>query len=148
MGEEALTVLSIAHHCPGRVRLKLGAGFDNPLFWQLIAGLRDLDGVTGVLGRPATGSIILTYQGGFPDIAAAAAERKLCRFEQGEPNPLGLGLLAAVPPATIAAAAIAALGAAQLVRGRALPPAATLFWYAASVAGLVRDGTRRKTAPD
>lgn len=108
----------------------------------LAMALKKIEGVTGVLARSSTGSIILQHEGDFSAIAAQAEASQICEFRE-ETLSAGRSAFQMPEPKSIAALALAGLAGVQVFRGRMLPPTATLLWYAASLAGVLKGGNIR-----
>ncbi|HVZ51343.1 MAG TPA: hypothetical protein VG986_05220, partial [Pseudolabrys sp.] len=137
---EPLPIAEIVHAMPGRARLRIAGRRGDAVFFAAVAtGLSTVAGVYKVDVRPFTGSLLIQHGPPLERIAAAAKEARL--FAVGEAS--------AVPPPTEAAEfnpkmlvglGLAALGLWQLTEGKILPPAITLGWYAAHLAGLMVGG--------
>jgi hypothetical protein len=129
-----MPVAEIAHASPGRTRLRFSdlRGSADALE-TLAARLGKIAGVCGTEVRPVTGSILVRHDGPFRDVARSATAEGL--FDLGDPpvrDARAPGTARPVPAAV--AIAFAGLGVMQLFERRVLPPALTLFWYAASLA--------------
>jgi hypothetical protein len=98
---------------------------------------RRIDALSGVRGsevRPFTGSILVRHEGDFREVARRAAAEGVFQVDaDGATSPAGSPAVAHPVPAAVAVA-FAGLGVMQLFDRRVLPPAITLFWYAASLA--------------
>lgn len=123
----------LAHAMPGRVRLRL-AGPGSAGLEGLAATLSRRPGVLKVAFRMETGSLLILHDGRFrPELDPAL--RMVTRRppapsapRRAKPAPalgVGAGEMAG-------AAAFSGLALLQMARGRVLPPALTLFWYAAT----------------
>ncbi len=129
---EPLPLAEIVHESPGRVRLRIENKLGDAVFFASVAsGLSSLGGVDDVAVRPLTGSILIQHSGPFARLRAAAREARLfdLRPAAGEPS------AAPVDPKILLALTICVFAVWQLAKGRVLPPAATLLWYGASLAG-------------
>jgi hypothetical protein len=111
----------------------------------LAAGLKGCSGVTEATVHPVTGSIVLRFEGDLGAIAEQAEASQICRFSD-ETLARAHGSFAMPRMETLAALALLGLAGVQALRGRMLPPTATLLWYAASLAGLL-DGEGRNRPP-
>lgn len=130
---DALPVAVIVHASDGRTRLRFhahrGAG---DALGALANGLGKLGSVQAVEVRAMTGSLLVLHEGDFADIAQRAAAEGLFAVATApavESAPLALRR----PLPALAALAFAGLGVRQLFGRHVLPPALTLFWYAASL---------------
>ncbi len=125
---------------PGRVRLRIVAHQGNQAFFAtLAAGLSAHPGVTKVEVSALTGSVLIRHFGPFEEIGAAAEKAGLFRLGEAEAGALSPELAwpkLPVDPKLALAAGLAGLALWQLGKGRALPPALTLLWYASRLGGL------------
>jgi hypothetical protein len=122
----------LAHASGGRTRLRVPSRRgDTDYFTACAARLAEFDGVLAVTPRALTASLLVEHDGDFGAIAARARAAGLFALEpaSGEPE------LARGPAVPGLAGVLGALAVVQLLRQRVLPPAITLLWYAASVAG-------------
>jgi hypothetical protein len=122
------------------------------LIEALCAGLRQLQGVHMVDGRPLTGSVIITHEGDADDFVHVARKARLFEIEEAPtamqpPRPLADALAwrdwadqslretmgPGVDLRALAAFAFIAVALRQLAVGRILPPAATALWYGLSL---------------
>jgi hypothetical protein len=101
--------------------------------------LKEIEGVSGVLARPSTGSIILHHDGPLSAIAEQATALQICDFSE-DTAATAESAFKLPEPEQLAAIALAGLAGVQAFRGRVLPPTATLLWYAASLAGVLKAG--------
>jgi hypothetical protein len=122
----------LAHASEGRARLRVperrgDAGY----FSSSAARLAQFEGVLAVTPRAVTASLVIEHEGDFAAIAERARALGLFALEPApqEENP------AARLAAPRLAAVLGALAVVQLLRQRVLPPAVTLLWYAAALAG-------------
>jgi hypothetical protein len=116
-----------------RLRLAQRRGDESFLNW-LAVQLSTLPGVTHASAHALTGSVLILHNGDPGAILDRAVGEGLFAITRDEPK-AELDMAAArvaVPVAT--AGLLAALAVWQLLRGRALPPAVTLAWYAATLA--------------
>jgi len=123
----------------GRRRLRLrfverrdDEGFLNWLVVQLSA----LPDVTQVRADPLTGSILILHSGdpaAILESAAGAGQFVIAGDEHGS-KPLLDREAARLAVPLAAAGILSAFAVWQLLRGRVLPPAVTLGWYAATLA--------------
>jgi hypothetical protein len=102
----------------------------------LASKLSALPGVANVQTYPLTGSILIVHSAAPASILDDATGAGLFMIpDEGHESgpPFDKGLASAAAPLLVAGA-LSALAAAQLLRGRVLPPAVTLAWYAATLA--------------
>ncbi len=136
----SLPVATIAHASPGRTRLRLPAERDAPeALATLGAALARLAPVEAVEVRPFTGSLLVHHAGDFGEIARLALAEGLFEIEGAPPRGQRSEPRLAGGLASLTALAFTGLGVMQLFQNRVLPPALTLFWYAASLAREARD---------
>jgi hypothetical protein len=123
----------------GRRRLRLRfaerRGDDGYLNW-LVVQLSALPDVTHVQAHPLTGSILILHSSDSASVldSAAGAGQFTIAAEEHEPGPLLDREVASVAVPLAAAGILSAFAVWQLLRGRVLPPAVTLGWYAATLA--------------
>lgn len=138
---DALPLAEIVHSMKGRARLRLAAHRgDEKFFTTLAAGLSAHPGVTKVEVAPLTGSVLVQHFGSFEEIVTAAEKAGL--FQIGVPEepaapaaPIEWPRLPVDPKLALAVGlGLAAIW--QLGKGKALPPAITLLWYATRLGGL------------
>ncbi|MEW6255260.1 MAG: hypothetical protein AB1592_04830 [Pseudomonadota bacterium] len=135
-GEQAPVEVTLAHAMPGRVRLRLlgagGAGLE-----ALAAALSRRPGVLKVAFRTETGSLLVLHDGRFRPELDPALRLVTHRHAASAPRPRETRPVPplAKPGAMAGAAAFSGLALLQMARGRVLPPALTLFWYAATLFG-------------
>jgi hypothetical protein len=129
-----MPVAEVAHASAGRTRLRFSELRGSAAALEALAArLGKIAGVRATEVRPFTGSILVHHDGPFRDVARRAAGEGL--FDLGDPpvrDARAPGIARPVPAAV--AMAFAGLGVMQLFERRVLPPALTLFWYAASLA--------------
>jgi hypothetical protein len=130
---EPLPLASVVHATASRTRLRVvSRRGDAEYFRRCAAALAELPGVDTVEARAMTASVLVHHDNVPLPSLATAAERA------------GLFILAALDDAAdppdmpsapaMGALAFGALGVMQLFNNRVLPPALTLFWYAATLA--------------
>jgi hypothetical protein len=142
----------LVHRLPGRVRLRIdGRRGDRAWFDALALELALLDGIRAVDANPLTAGLLIHHDGPLERLLDELAGRGLVRVESLEPRevplPRRLGERLAVVDAGLrratageldlrAAAVLALLGLAlvQAARGQLVGPAASLLWYASSLA--------------
>lgn len=137
---DALPIAKVVHAMPGRARLRIVERRGDAVFFASVAtGLSTIAGVYKVEVRPLTGSLLIQHGPPLERIAVAAQDAHL----------FTVGNATSVPPPTASAQfdpkilvglGLGALGLWQLTEGKILPPAITLAWYAANLAGLISDG--------
>lgn len=140
----------VAHQIPGRVRIKIPSEKGNPEYFADTAlSLSDCPGVESVDEDFRTASLLLHHASDMPvsEIAQWATSRGLFDLAQGQasgPDSLravasGIQALdAEIRELTRGVANLRSLmfllflglGLVQVARGRTLPPATALFWYA------------------
>jgi hypothetical protein len=104
---------------------------DVDYFSSSAARLAEFAGVLAVTPRAVTASLLIEHEGDFDAIAERARAAGLFALEPA-PEEEGVAPRQAIPGL---AGVLGALAVVQLFRQRVLPPAITLLWYAASVAG-------------
>ncbi len=130
----ALPLAEIVHATGGRTRLRFADRIGDTFFFERLAErLRLVEGVAEVRARPRTGSVIVLHEG--PSAGFVAASRDIFGAS-GEAPPPTLQPPTAAQAELAGAALMAGLALLQSARGRVLPPAVTLLWYAAGIAGL------------
>jgi hypothetical protein len=138
---EPLPVAELVHRMAGRARLRIATRRgDEKFFAMLAAGLSAHPGVTKVEAAVLTGSVVIRHVRPLDEITAAAESAGLFRVGESEatavpPPPLEWPKLP-VEPKLALAAGLGLVALWQFARGKALPPALTLLWYASRLAGL------------
>lgn len=140
----------VAHAAPGRVRLRIAEHRRDTAWFDAAARIcAALPAVTRCETNPLTGSLLLEFVGTLAELRAALAAVVAFDDDAAAPAPgrdaaypiLRKGLrdveaaLATLDTHTDTlrrglSAALLVLGGIQLLRGRVLAPAASLFWYA------------------
>jgi hypothetical protein len=121
-----------AHASAGRTRVRVPERKgDVDYFSSSATRLAEFEGVLAVTPRAVTASLLIEHEGAFDPIAGRARAEGLFALEPA-PHEDPLAPRLAVPGL---AGVLGALAVVQLFRQRVLPPAITLLWYAASVAG-------------
>lgn len=148
--EAALPEARLAHLCEGRARLVFPRHMGNHGFFsRLTAAMEDLAPVTAAVGRPHTGSLILSFEGrpesviadieaaGLFKIAADAALNRLGDAIRADAGKLNSGLQFAtrgqLSVSDVSFLAFLSVGLVQLARGRIDINAISALWYAVSV---------------
>lgn len=141
----------IVHALPGRVRLRIGSRrHDYAYFDELMGKLADVAGVEVIDTNPRTGSVLLSYEGdALAALAAHALEQGLFVLDleaqsakETVSQPAEAWLTrAAIDWRTPFALALLGLAFRQMVAGKVMAPAISLFWYAYEV--LERIGRKR-----
>jgi hypothetical protein len=123
----------IAHASAGRTRVRVpGRRGDTDFFATSAARLAEFEGVLAVTPRASTSSLLVEHEGEFDAIAKRARAAGLFALGRPAEEEEALAPRLAIPGL---AGVLGALAVVQLFRQRVLPPAITLLWYAASVAG-------------
>jgi hypothetical protein len=130
-------IAEIVHSIEGRTRLRLpSARSDRATLESVATRLEAMPGVTSVAINAITGSLLIRHD----EPLATIIERALAAGTLAATTPPGSapgGLrqrLGAIPADQVGTLVLGALGVLQLLRKRVLPPAFTLFWYAATLA--------------
>jgi hypothetical protein len=111
---------------------------DAAFFETCAARLVELPGIAAVDARAMTASLLVHHEEVPLEALAEAAERAGLFIVAALDDTAPAGpALAPVPAPALGAVAFGALGVMQLFNRRVLPPAFTLFWYAATLAKLV-----------
>jgi hypothetical protein len=138
--DDTLPLAEIVHVMPGRARLRIAERRgDSVFFASLATGLSAIAGVSHVEVRPLTGSILVEHAGPLARIGTAAARERLFVLSDVHPAPVPTPAMP-IDPRKAVAAGLGIFALWQLLRGRVLPPAITLAWYAAVLAGVVSEG--------
>lgn len=135
---ESLPIAFVVHAMPGRTRLRMCERRDDTAFFASVATvLSAMAGVHKVEIQPLTGSILVQHAVPLAQIGAMAENARLFAIETS-------GALAAptpseptkfvLDPKLAAITALAVMALWQGGKGKFLPPAMTLVWYAASLA--------------
>jgi hypothetical protein len=136
MGDR-LPAACVAYQGRGRTRLRFpGLRGDEAFLNNLVVRLSGLPNVTHVDTHLLTGSVLILHGGVSAAIVDSAVAAKLFTTGgEGDESRLQIDSgAAAVAAPLMAAGVLAAFAAWQLLRGRVLPPAVTLAWYAATLA--------------
>lgn len=141
---EPLPLATLVHATAGRMRLRVASRRGDVAFFEACAArLGQLPGIAAVDARAMTASLLLHHEGVRVEALSAAAERAglfiVAALE--EEAPAGFTL---PPVPALGAVAFGALGVMQLFNKRVLPPATTLFWYAATLAKLLEQRPPRR----
>lgn len=133
---EPLPLATVVHTTAARTRLRIASRRGETGFFTRCAGqLAAAPGVATVEARALTGSLLVHHAEGAFDAVAEHAERAgLFIVAEIEPAAAPDAPPRLPPPPALAALAFGALGLFQLTEKRVLPPALTLFWYAATLA--------------
>lgn len=129
---------TIEHVTPGRIRLRFSGQKGNTAFFeQLVAFVSQHPAVEEVRANPLTGSLLVRHTGSLEDLAQSAVRMGVISAEtlaaiKAQQGPLENRVLDLLKKEAgqLPAYAIAALGAFQLLRGRAFGPASEHFWHA------------------
>lgn len=141
--DSALPIATVLHTMPGRTRLRIGGRRGDDVFFASVAtGLSTIAGVSYVDVRPLTGSVLMQHTAPLVRIAAAAEKSRLFALASADPPPVAPAI--AIDPKMVVALGLGALALAQFAQGRILPPAITLGWYAAGLAGWLVLGNAAK----
>ena len=137
----------LCHVMPGRMRLQIpDRRHDTAFFAGIEQALSRCDGVYAVRANPLTAAVLVLHAGTVDAISDYARAQGLFALDPAaRVLPYGSGdRVRAVPRhrpapspgeqsdrrAGMLSASMAGLGALQGLRGRVMPPAMTLFWYA------------------
>lgn len=132
---------TVEHVTPGRIRLKFsGQKGNTPFFEELVSPVSQYPAVEEARGNPLTGSLLVRHTGSLEDLMLSAVPMGLIssetlaaiRDEQTSSEGSLLTLLR-TQAGQIPVYAIAALGALQLLRGRAFGPASEHLWHATEI---------------
>ncbi len=132
---DTIPIAIVAHTIPGRTRLRIPARRGDTVFFASLATtLSAMAGIYRVTVQPVTAGILLEHGKPLQKLLAAVEDAQLFRVSESwtpqskaEPVTLDARLLIGV--------GMGAFALWQLTQGRILPPAMTLGWYAASLAG-------------
>ncbi|SON53940.1 hypothetical protein HDIA_0399 [Hartmannibacter diazotrophicus] len=123
----------LMHSMPGRSRLKVPSSKGQLLLMAAAAmKLKQIPAVKEVTPRPATGSLVVSHPGAGP-LSAQDLEAVGLALIGAPPAAPSFSAVRRLEPVKVGAAAMTALAFYQMSKGRALPPALTLLWYAASL---------------
>ncbi len=148
---------SLLHATPGRLRLRIDAFVgDAAAMEAFVESIAEVPGLTRIVGRPATGTLILEYAGEVADLVPALVETGGMTFVRPPtPPPLsqtlrfGLALIdqriaarteGAIDGRTGIALVLGGLAVFQAAQGRLLGPASTLLMGALALLDPVRKG--------
>lgn len=136
---DALPAAEVIHSMPGRARLRIASRRGDAAFFAgIAAGLEAHPGVSKVEVSPLTGSIVIRHRPSLAELSSTAERAglfKVCAAARTE-EPLSREWpRLPIDPKLVAAAGLGAIALWQLARGKALPPALTLAWYAMQLAG-------------
>lgn len=153
----------VAHRLPGRVRLKIPERRgDAAFFAELGQVLADCPLVEAVRPSPAMASLVVHHRGSDSAVTDFVAASGLLRFEEAGPTPAMDALLAqggaldksvrrltdgTADLSTVAVVSLVIAAGVQVMRGNVLAPAATLLWYAVSIALLGRTARANHERP-
>jgi hypothetical protein len=125
----------IVHEMPGRARLRITSKQGDAVFFAAIAsGLSAIAGVYDIVVKPLTGSILIQHSIALPAVCAAAKEAQL--FDLAPEESAADGAVVAVDPKVLVALCLGVMSVWQFAKGRALPHAVTLLWYASCLGGV------------
>jgi hypothetical protein len=138
---EPLPVAEFVHGIESRSRLRISSRRGDAAFFTAIAGgLSAHPGVSAVEVSPMTGSVLIRHFVPFEEIVAVSEKAGLFRVGEGEARAVPLSPpewpKLSVEPKLAIAMGLGLIALWQLAKGKTLPPALTLIWYAARVAGL------------
>ncbi|MCX7892486.1 MAG: hypothetical protein N2544_09020 [Burkholderiales bacterium] len=136
---ERIPRAELAHAIEGRTRLRFRehAG-DAAALTAIAARLGELEGVDTVSIRAINGTVVMTHDGHFDEYADRAVRAGMLELVTAPTaaRAASAGHALEVPASVPALVGLAfgALGLLQIAEKRVLPPALTLFWYAAELA--------------
>jgi hypothetical protein len=135
--DKRLPAAHVVHQGRRRTRLRFaGRRGDEAFLRRLVDRLSALPDVTHVQAYPVTGSVLILHSApstALLDRAASAGLFKMAGARDGSLPQLDMRSAAMTVP-LVAAGVLSAFAVSQLLRGRVLPPAVTLAWYAATLA--------------
>jgi hypothetical protein len=156
----------IAHHSRGRTRLKVRAKRgDAGYFAGVCRELAEHEAVEHVDANPSTSSLVVWHRddADIATLGAFARDRQLFELDPEPPEgtladgaaallrdiDAGIGELSArrADLRSVLLGAFVAIGLVQMLRGRVLAPASTLFWYAFELVGSVPYERREAPRP-
>jgi hypothetical protein len=136
---KSLPVAEIVHAMPGRARLRIAERRGDAVFFASVAtGLSTIAGVRKAEVRPLTASVLIQHGPPLERIMAAAQEARLFRLADPGTAPPPTEAFK-IDPKMVVGLGLGGLAIWQLTEGKILPPAITLAWYAASLAGFLSD---------
>jgi hypothetical protein len=134
---DALPFAEPIHAISGRTRLRIEERSGDGVFFASIAtGLSAIRGVSHVDVRPLTGSIVIHHAAPLARIGLAAEEARLFVIADALSLPVSPPAVA-IDPKIVVALGLGLFSIWQLAQGRVLPPAMTIAWYAAALAGML-----------
>ena len=137
---DTLPRAEIVHAMLGRTRLRIADQRGDRVFFASVAtGLSTIPGVRKVDVRPFTGSILIHHAASFASIGTAAETSRLFVLTNASSVPPPTPAMP-IHPKMVVAAGLGIFALWQLTRGRILPPAITLAWYATRLTGLLLNG--------
>ncbi|MEW6123081.1 MAG: hypothetical protein AB1698_10755 [Pseudomonadota bacterium] len=122
----------LVHSMPGRLRLRLVPAH-HPGIEAVAAVLAGRPGVLKVAYRAETGSLLVLHDGRFRPEAEPTVRLVPSARAGGSAPPRARREGVRLGGGVAGAAAFSGLALLQMARGRVLPPAVTLVWYAASL---------------
>ncbi len=142
---ETIPAAHITHAIANRTRLRIPSRRgDRVYFASLATTLSVMPGIQRVTVQPVTGSVLLEHTKRLAKLLQAAQEAQLFRLSEPWQQPAP-SQPAAVDPKLLIGIGMGVFALWQLTRGRILPPAMTLGWYAASAAGLLSNHDASET---
>ena len=134
---ETIPAAHVTHAIANRTRLRIPSRRgDSVFFASLATTLSAMPGIQRVTVQPVTGSVLLEHTKRLPKLLQAAQEAQLFKLSEPWQQPSS-SEPATVDPKLLIGIGMGVFALWQLTRGRILPPAMTLGWYAASAAGLL-----------
>ena len=136
---DRLPIAEIMHLMPGRARLRIvERRGDGAFFASVATGLSTIKGVQKVEVQPFTGSILIQHRSSLECISTAAREARLFQLGDGQGD-RATTPAQAINPRVLVGLGLGSLAIWQLTKGKIMPPAITLAWYASNLLGLLSD---------
>jgi len=139
------TTALIAHRMPGRLRFRIvDKQGDRDYFETLSGQFSALESIRHIKANAAAGSITVEFSGDIDDVLQYVDEEELFDIDEDKARqwtqvpvqndkPVNLVSQRNLDAMFMTGLAFAAMGLIQAIRGKVAVPAATAFWYAASV---------------
>lgn len=135
---DALPLAAVVHTMKGRTRLRVAdRREDEGFFASVAAGLSAIAGVQKVEVRPLTGGILIFHDTPLSTLSAAAEKAGLFSLvEETIASSAPEELRLQISPRMVMAAGLGLIAVWQVYKEHVFPPALTLAFLAAEVAGL------------
>ncbi len=135
--DDAVPLALVVHAIPNRTRLRIPSRRGDPVFFASIAtALAAMPGIRRVAVQSVTGSVLLEHGKPATKLLEEIADAGLFRVSELRRQTQPLQPVAFDPKIAVGVG-MGVFALWQLTKGRVLPPAITLGWYAAALTGLL-----------